>query len=260
MRPEALAEASVDLNLQLMRWRLMPQLNNEAVAGTRCLLLGAGTLGCSVARCLLGWGVRKITLVDSGVVSYSNPVRQSLFSFADCVDGQTPKAEAAAKALRTIFPSVDASSRRLAIPMPGHPVTGEAELAQVKSDCDELASLVDSHDVVFSLTDTRESRWLPSLLAAAKGKLALTAALGFDSFLVMRHGPPPPPPTPSPPPTLPPTAPFPSRVSTAAGGSAATFATTWWRRPTRCCAARSISSARCRAPGCRCSRRPSRSS
>ena len=194
MRPEALAEASVDLNLQLMRWRLMPQLNNEAVAGTRCLLLGAGTLGCSVARCLLGWGVRKITLVDSGVVSYSNPVRQSLFSFADCVDGQTPKAEAAAKALRAIFPSVDASSRRLAIPMPGHPVTGEAELAQVKSDCDELASLVDSHDVVFLLTDTRESRWLPSLLAAAKGKLALTAALGFDSFLVMRHGPPPPPP------------------------------------------------------------------
>ena len=210
---------------------------------TRCLLLGAGTLGCSVARCLLGWGVRKITLVDSGVVSYSNPVRQSLFSFADCVDGQTPKAEAAAKALRTIFPSVDASSRRLAIPMPGHPATGEAELAQVKSDCDELAALVDSHDVIFLLTDTRESRWLPSLLAAAKGKLALTAALGFDSFLVMRHGPPPPPPD---------AEPAAAAADVAADGAVpiARFdgsggrlllLTTWWRRPTRCCAARSIS-------------------
>jgi len=40
-----------------------------------------------VARCLLGWGVRHITLLDSGKVSFSNPVRQSLFEFADCLDG-----------------------------------------------------------------------------------------------------------------------------------------------------------------------------
>ena len=48
---------------------------------TRCLLLGAGTLGCAVARALLGWGVRRVTLVDSGRVSYSNPARQCLFEF-----------------------------------------------------------------------------------------------------------------------------------------------------------------------------------
>ncbi len=77
----------MDLNLKLMRWRLLPALDLEKISSTRCLLLGAGTLGCNVARCLLGWGVRTITLVDNGTVSYSNPVRQSLFKFdvSECV-------------------------------------------------------------------------------------------------------------------------------------------------------------------------------
>ncbi|KAH3881610.1 hypothetical protein DPMN_005536 [Dreissena polymorpha] len=93
-----------------MRWRLLPNLDLETVSSARCLLLGAGTLGCNVARCLLGWGVRTITLVDSGRVSYSNPVRQTLFVFDDCRSepGGRPKAEAAAEALRRIFPGVKA--------------------------------------------------------------------------------------------------------------------------------------------------------
>lgn len=52
------------------------------------------------------WGVSKITLVDSGKVSYSNPVRQPLFEFTDCLDGGKPKAVCAAESLKRIYPSV----------------------------------------------------------------------------------------------------------------------------------------------------------
>jgi len=193
MSPTALAEQAVDLNLRLMRWRAAPTLDIPALAATRCLLLGAGTLGCAVARTLLAWGVRQITFVDSGCVAFSNPVRQSLFSFQDCLGGGRPKAEAAAEALRGVFPSVVAKGVRMSIPMPGHPPADEGAAARAAEDVRALDDLVGSHDVVFLLTDSRESRWLPALLAAARRKVAITAALGFDGYVVMRHGAPPPP-------------------------------------------------------------------
>ncbi|KAK3868936.1 hypothetical protein Pcinc_025714 [Petrolisthes cinctipes] len=187
MDPTKLASSAVDLNLKLMMWRVAPELNLGIVRDTRCLLLGAGTLGCAVARCLMGWGVRNITLVDNGKVSYSNPVRQNLFTFDHCLNGGTHKATAAAEALKQIFPKVNSTGAVLSVPMPGHRV-GESMLEQVREDVATLEKLVETHDALFLLMDSRESRWLPTLLGAAHKKLVLTAALGFDSFLVMRHG------------------------------------------------------------------------
>nr|CCA19427.1 autophagyrelated protein 7 putative [Albugo laibachii Nc14] len=185
MDPLRLAETSVDLNLKLMRWRQLPSLQLDLIANNKCLLLGAGTLGCFTARSLLSWGFRHITLVDNSTVSYSNPVRQPLYEFQDC---GKPKAECAANALKRIFPLVNAQGEALNIPMAGHALSNSELVREAKEGLDRLEFLIDTHEVIFLGTDSRESRWLPTVIGAAKQKIVINAALGFDSYLVMRHG------------------------------------------------------------------------
>lgn len=181
--PKQLANQAVDLNLKLMKWRIAPNINLDIMKQQKVLLLGAGTLGTYVSRALLGWGVRKITFVDNGRVSYSNPVRQSLFTFDDCFsdNGQgAKKAVRASESLQQIFPGVESLAVELEVPMVGHESSQE--------NFSKLEQLFDEHDVIFLLMDSRESRWLPTLLGRAKDKLVINAALGFDSYLVLRHG------------------------------------------------------------------------
>ena len=49
----------------------------------------------------------------------------------------------------------------------------DADIQQVKRDVATIEELVTEHDVVFLLMDTRESRWLPTVLAASKRKVNL---------------------------------------------------------------------------------------
>ncbi|KAI9924498.1 Autophagy- protein 7 (Autophagy- E1-like activating enzyme atg7) [Aspergillus wentii] len=183
--PKRLADQSVDLNLKLMKWRISPNLNLDKIKHTKCLLLGAGTLGSYLARNLMGWGVTKITFVDSGSVSFSNPVRQPLFNFSDCLEGGAKKAQRAAQSLSEIYPGVDSTGHVLSVPMAGHPIVDYGK-TQAEFEC--LKTLINEHDAIFLLMDTRESRWLPTVMGKAAGKLVMNAALGFDSFVVMRHG------------------------------------------------------------------------
>lgn len=185
MDPTRLADQAVDLNLRLIKWRIAPGINLEAIKHTKCLLLGAGTLGSYVARNLMGWGVRKITFVDNATVSYSNPVRQPLYTFNDCLSGGAKKAERAAAALKEIYPGVDSTGHVMSVPMAGHPIMDETK---VKAEYDKLHQLILEHDAIFLLMDTRESRWLPTVMAKAAGKIVINAALGFDTLMVMRHG------------------------------------------------------------------------
>lgn len=187
MDPVILADTSSDLNIKLMKWRLVPDLNVGVMKDTKCLLLGAGTLGCHVARNLLAWGFRHITFVDNGKVSYSNPTRQVLFNYQDCLGGGRRKAEAAADNLKSILPTTNSKGIVAHIPMPGHPI-GDSLKEETIGDIKRITEAISEHDVVFLLLDTREARWLPTLIAAQHRKIVINAALGFDSYLVMRHG------------------------------------------------------------------------
>ena len=51
--------------------------------------------------------------------------------------------------------------------MPGHTATG-ALLDQARRSYERLETLIEEHDVIFLLMDSRESRWLPTALAALK--------------------------------------------------------------------------------------------
>lgn len=58
--------------------------------------------------------------------------------------------------------------------MPGHPIPASppSVLEQTKKDVAQLEELIESHDAVYLLMDSRESRWLPTVIARAKDKVS----------------------------------------------------------------------------------------
>lgn len=177
--PIELNKQNVSLNLQLMKWRIKPDLKLQHISQQKVLIIGAGTLGCYVSRCLLGWGIYNITFIDNGTISHSNPVRQSLYGFDDI--GKS-KAQAASENLKKIYPLCNSNYINMKIPMVGHVDSIDEENYKT------LQTEIKKCDVVFLLMDSRESRWLPTLVAKAENKIVINAAIGFDSYVVMKHG------------------------------------------------------------------------
>ena len=56
--------------------------------------------------------------------------------------------------------------------MPGHTVSSSQQ-QQIKESVTLLEKLIDEHDAIFLLTDSRESRWLPTVIGTAKSKVSL---------------------------------------------------------------------------------------
>lgn len=179
LNPIELNKQNVNLNLQLMKWRIKPDLKLDKIASQKILILGAGTLGCYVARCLLGWGIYDITFVDHGTVSHSNPVRQSLFGYDDI---GKPKAKTASESLKKIYPLCNSQYVDLKVPMVGHIDSIDKEAFEM------LQRKIKKSDVVFLLMDSREARWLPTLISKAENKTVINTAIGFDSYVVIKHG------------------------------------------------------------------------
>lgn len=56
--------------------------------------------------------------------------------------------------------------------MPGHPV-GDTLKEETVANIKVITEAIFEHDVIFLLLDTREARWLPTVLAAHHGKVKL---------------------------------------------------------------------------------------
>ena len=83
---------------------------------------------------------------------------------------------------------VDSKGFNITIPLPGRTLIDEKAKEEYFKNLEILETQIKECDIMFLLTDSRESRWYPTVIAKALNKLVITAAIGFDSYLVMRHG------------------------------------------------------------------------
>ena len=93
------------------------------------------------------------------------------------------KAQAVTENAKLILPTLlDITPHVLTIPMPGR-----YDPKRDNENISRIEQLIKLSDVVFMLTDSRESRWLPTLLVGAFGKIGISVALDYDNFLVTMH-------------------------------------------------------------------------
>lgn len=153
------AEQAMRYSRQLM----LPQLDfrgQEALLGSKVLLIGMGGLGCAAAPYLVASGVGSITLADDDSIDSSNLQRQILYR--ECDVGLS-KVEQAAASLRQLNSgiSVNALSRRL-------------------SDSD-LAAMVPEFSLVLDCTDNLTSRnAINAACVKARVPLVSGAAIRFE--------------------------------------------------------------------------------
>eukprot|EP00920_Eleutheroschizon_duboscqi_P000616 GHVT01001762.1.p1 GENE.GHVT01001762.1~~GHVT01001762.1.p1 ORF type:complete len:667 (-),score=68.83 GHVT01001762.1:353-2353(-) len=56
--PNTLQRAAVNLHVKLIKWRILPEFKPEKFQDLKVLILGAGALGCAMARLLVAWGTQ----------------------------------------------------------------------------------------------------------------------------------------------------------------------------------------------------------
>ncbi|CRG96310.1 autophagy-related protein 7, putative [Plasmodium gallinaceum] len=159
---------SVELNIKLIKWKILKDLKFEKIKKLKVMIIGLGTLGCMVARNCVSWGIQNFTFVDNSRVSFSNVSRQYLYTIEDAERYNNIgeyKSIAAKNNLLKITPDLNITAKIMDIPMPGHLNYLKEDIENTMNELDEL---IDNHDVIFLLTDSKESRYFPCLLIAEK--------------------------------------------------------------------------------------------
>src|SRR5437868_431333 len=88
-----------------MRFYGMGEAGQKKLLASKVILCGVGALGTVLANALVRGGVGHVRIVDRDFIETSNLQRQVLFDERDVADN-LPKAEAAARKLRTINSTV----------------------------------------------------------------------------------------------------------------------------------------------------------
>lgn len=136
--------------------RELGEAGQQAIEKTRCLIIGAGGLGCPAALALVEAGIGHLTIVDADVVEVSNLPRQIL---------HTPDRVGMNKAL----------SAKTAL----HAVNPEVPVDAVQAWADDrlLADLMHECDIVLDCTDNFKTRHAINRIARYQRKLLVTSSV-----------------------------------------------------------------------------------
>lgn len=137
----------------------LPEIGEEGQArllAARVLVVGAGGLGCPVLQYLAAAGVGTLGIADSDRVELSNLQRQVLFGNADIGE---PKAEAAARAIKRLNPTVTCELH-----------AGRVNRANVEK-------LVAAYDVVVDGSDNFATRYLLNDACVSTGRPLVSGAI-----------------------------------------------------------------------------------
>jgi molybdopterin/thiamine biosynthesis adenylyltransferase/rhodanese-related sulfurtransferase len=135
----------------------------ERLKSASVLVVGAGGLGCPALLYLAAAGVGRIVVVDPDAVDLSNLQRQVLYASAEV---GAPKAEAAARRLRSLNPLVRVEAR------------------PVRLDRSNALGLVRSCDVVVDGSDNFATRYLVNDACVLEGRPFVHGAIqGFEGHV-----------------------------------------------------------------------------
>ncbi|MCL4187492.1 MAG: molybdopterin-synthase adenylyltransferase MoeB [Rhodobacteraceae bacterium] len=152
----AFREAELDRYARHIMLREIGGPGQRRLKAARVLVVGAGGLGSPVLLYLAAAGVGTLTVVDDDVVENANLQRQIIH--ADDRIGMA-KVDSAAAAVAALNPFVTLQPLRMRL------------------EADNVAALVDAHDLVLDGSDNFATRYLVNRACAAAGRPLIAAAM-----------------------------------------------------------------------------------